>query len=221
MADVIRDNRRGNWFWMDNAIVDCYGKRLGVYGAAVYMALCRHAADGDQSTFVSKRTISDEFGCSYRQVTRELQKLTELGLIHVEEHVNKHGQGTNTYVLLSPPQDYQSLGVSSQSSPLGLPVPTPGTTSPSHEFNKTQLTKPMEQKRTDAWKTELAATMTASNYARWVAPLEVVELVNHHAVLSAPDTSTADYARTRLADTLARALNVERIEIQTVKGSTS
>lgn len=74
------------------------------------------------------------------------------------------------------------------------------------------------EKLTDAWKTELAATMTASNYRRWIAPLELVELVNHHAVLFAPDTSTADYARTRLADTLARALNVERIDIQTAKG---
>jgi len=110
MADVIRDNRRGNWFWMDNAIVDCYGKRLGVYGAVVYMALCRHAADRDQSTFVSKRTISEEFGCSYRQVTRELQKLTELGLIRVEEHINEHGQGTNTYVLLSPPRTHSPRG---------------------------------------------------------------------------------------------------------------
>jgi len=87
-----------------------------------------------------------------------------------------------------------------------------------HEINNTQLTKPMEQGQIDDWKAELAATMTASNYARWVAPLELLELVNHHAVLSAPDTSTADYARTRLADTLARALNVERIEIQTTKG---
>ncbi len=203
--------------WCLDAVDD--RKYLGVYGAVVYMALCRHAADRDQSTFVSKRTISEEFGCSYRQVTRELQKLTELGLIRVEEHINEHGQGTNTYVLLSPPQDSQSPGVSSQSSPLGLTVSGAGTVSPPHEINKTQLTKPMEQMRSDDWKVELAATMTASNYRRWVAPLELVELVNHHAVLSAPDTSTADYARTRLADTLARALNVERIEVHTAKGN--
>lgn len=67
------------------------------------------------------------------------------------------------------------------------------------------------------WKAELAATMTASNYQRWVAPLELVELVNHHAILRAPDAGTADYARTRLADTLARALNVEGIEVRTAE----
>jgi len=153
-----------------------------------------------------------------RQVIREMQKLKAAGLILVEELVDARGRGANTYTLLPvPPGDSQSDGSELQSEGIRHTVTTPVTTSHLHEINNTQLTKPMEQGQIDAWKTELAATMTASNYARWVAPLELIELINNHAVLSAPDTSTADYARTRLADTLAQALNVERIEIQTVR----
>jgi len=75
----------------------------------------------------------------------------------------------------------------------------------------------MEQGRTDGWKAELATTMTAGNFQRWIAPLRLLELVNHHAVLQAPDAGTADYARTRIAETLARALNVKRVEVRTAE----
>ncbi len=86
-----------------------------------------------------------------------------------------------------------------------------------HGANEQSNSETNSEKFIHDWKAELAATMTASNYARWVAPLEVLELVNNHAVLSAPDAGTADYARTRLADTLTRALNVERIEVRAAK----
>jgi len=85
-----------------------------------------------------------------------------------------------------------------------------------HEKNMVPTGTQSNDPRTN-WKAELAATMTESNYQRWVAPLELLELVNHHAVLSAPDAGTADYARTRLADTLAQALNVEGIEVRAAK----
>ncbi len=106
-----------------------------------------------------------------------------------------------------------------------IPTLTPQETYPrtkkdtlekNHEKNMVPTGTQSNDPKTN-WKAELAATLTESNYRRWIVPLELVELVNHHAVLSAPDAGTADYARTRLADTLARALNVEGIEVRAAK----
>ncbi len=213
MPSRSEDLRKGNWFWINHAILDEYGPELGAYGIAIYCCLCRRANQED-FTWVGQKHIATEISCSRAQVQKELAKLERLGLITIEHQSNEHGKTTNIYkVQPVPPRLPGRHGCHL----VGIMSPTEKA-SPAHlvgNMKENHGTKTKEQISTPDWKTELAAILTPNNFDRWIAPLELVELVNHHAVLSAPDTSTADYARTRLADTLARALNVERIEIQT------
>jgi len=88
----VRDFRGDDYFRVHNALVDHYGPSLGVYGLAVYMALCRHAGQEHQDTWVGQRVIAKKLHCSERQVIREMQKLKAAGLILVEELVDARGR---------------------------------------------------------------------------------------------------------------------------------
>lgn len=120
MPFQVRDNRGGNWFWLHNVIVDEHAARLGPYAVAVYLNLCRHVGQ-KQETWVGQKTIAHQMGMSERQVRRELAALAEAGLIEVEERIEDTGQKTNIYTLLPPPVS-QSGGEDSQSGPPGQSV---------------------------------------------------------------------------------------------------
>jgi hypothetical protein len=147
VAIHVRDNRGGNWSWFHNAVLDCHGPELGPFGIAVYMVLCRHASNTEQATWVGQRTIAEGIGCSKRQVQREVDKLTGLGLIAVQEYDDEHGQRSNIYTLLSPPIDSQSRGDDQQSPAPSQAVVTPGL--PVTPINKTRSTRPMDKTAID------------------------------------------------------------------------
>jgi len=175
------------------------------------------------------RLLDRGTGLSQNTVVTALRSLVEKNVIQATRHAStERGNEPTTYGLVfidgevitdrsTLPQKYEKGTPKNMRSPSSI---TAEALPQKHETQKTVNQETVNNKNIETdWKAELAATMTANNYRRWVAPLELVELVNHHAVLSAPDVGTAEYARSRLADTLTRALNVERIEIQTTKVS--
>jgi Fe2+ or Zn2+ uptake regulation protein len=92
-----RTIKDGNFHWVNNAILDEYGQRLGPYGLAVYQALCRHANNKSQECWPSKALLARETGMSFRSVRNALLRLEELGLIVI---IPGGGEGnTNTYIL--------------------------------------------------------------------------------------------------------------------------
>ena len=101
----VRDNRTEKRFFIDNAIIQDYGPKIGVYGIAVYSALCMHSKPSTQRCWPSHRTIAEEIGCSPPKVKEALRQLETLKLIRVEPHFDaKTGRQTsNTYTLLDPP----------------------------------------------------------------------------------------------------------------------
>lgn len=103
MADdsVVRDTKDGNWFFVDNAILQRFGRELGPHGIAVYCALALHADRITQTTWPSQQTIADETGMSRMQVFREIRKLERLGLVRVA----KRGRRSCTYTLARPPDE--------------------------------------------------------------------------------------------------------------------
>lgn len=121
---IVRDGRRTHFFTIDNILLDQYGKRLGAYGLAVYMALCRFA-NRQSECWPSYQTIAERVGMSRRQVIREIKKLETLGLIAVQPQYDEHTgeQRSNLYILLevcapqSEGDDSQSRGNDSQSPP--------------------------------------------------------------------------------------------------------
>lgn len=97
----VADARRRGYFTVDNIILDQYGERLGPYGLAVYVALCRFA-NADQECWPSHATVAKRTGMSRRQVGREIAKLADLRLILVTPQYDAESQvhHSNLYTLL-------------------------------------------------------------------------------------------------------------------------
>jgi biotin operon repressor len=123
MPFQVRDNRGGNWFWLHNAILDSYGPRLGVYALSVYVALCRHAGQ-DQQTWVSQGKLAASLGAGRTSVNQAIAKLRDLGLIEVEDRTDSHGRTTSIYTLgaVTPVCD-----ANSRITPAEMPIPAERT----------------------------------------------------------------------------------------------
>lgn len=91
----ISDRRSTNFFMVFNDLYDRFGAKLGPYGLAVYMGLCRYANRRDEC-WPSHGRIAADTGMSRRQVLREIVKLESLKLIEV--HRRKHT--VHLYILL-------------------------------------------------------------------------------------------------------------------------
>lgn len=110
----VRDIRKQPFVWYDRAIIEHFGKVVGVYGHAVYSALAMHANSKGQNCYPSYSTIANYYGMSRRQVIREIERLAELKLISIQLQAatNSRGKGreTNIFTLLELPLtgDYQS-----------------------------------------------------------------------------------------------------------------
>jgi hypothetical protein len=86
-------------------IITEYGAQIGVYGIAVYAALCMHSKPSTQRCWPSHRTIAKEIGCSAAKVKGALAQLKDLKLIAIDPHYDaaNQRQTSNTYTLLDPP----------------------------------------------------------------------------------------------------------------------
>jgi DNA-binding MarR family transcriptional regulator len=76
-----RDQRKPNHHWADNEVLDDYASRIGPYGYAVYMYICRWAGNSDGRCTRSQREIASAFGISTDTVGRAVQKLIEARLL--------------------------------------------------------------------------------------------------------------------------------------------
>ena len=81
---IVRDLRRQGYFTIDNEIVDYFADRIGAYGLAVYVVLCRHARNGTQEAQLSAREIGTRLDISHDRVRKSLVDLSNTGLIWQE-----------------------------------------------------------------------------------------------------------------------------------------
>jgi hypothetical protein len=110
----IRDRRTENRYFVDNVILDEYGEKLGPYGLAVYMALCRFADLDDQDCYPTHETIAKRTGMARTTVLAKLKELRELRLVTWEKRQRSDGGNTsNIYYLLDPPVAHTNRGCSS------------------------------------------------------------------------------------------------------------
>ena len=106
---TIRDRRTEKQFFVDNTIVLDYGRIIGVYGIAVYAALCARANSFKMNCWPSLETIALDIGCSRRKVVDVISTLERVGLIGREKRRDPNGdQDTNMYYLLDPPDVTES-----------------------------------------------------------------------------------------------------------------
>ncbi len=97
--DILVDARRQGWFWMEDAVIDTYGRALGAIGVAIYAYLARRS-DPRGVSFPSYGTIARDLNLGRRTVIKYIHKLEELGLIVVHRR-NGQGRASNVYQLVS------------------------------------------------------------------------------------------------------------------------
>jgi len=161
MPDILRDGRQRGWFHIDNALLDDFGARIGVYGVAVYATLARHA-DAQGVCFPSYQGIANKLAVSRRQIIRTVAVLVECGLIRVQTRCAPGKRPQNVYVLTddwcrkgtdAPPTLLSGAGESPINGDRDAPVtdmqvigdsPAPGLVTEMHP-KKTQRTTPRKQ----------------------------------------------------------------------------
>ncbi len=99
----IRDKRDRRWFWTDNALIEDYGRALGIYAIGVYMVLCERAYNQTQRAEVSGGVIADLLGIGRSSVTEALfvLELHEVIDIHEQYDNDTRQQLPSVYTLLS------------------------------------------------------------------------------------------------------------------------
>lgn len=117
MEIEVRDNRKKEWFWLDNEYLNGYARILGASCTVVYLSLCRHADNNTQSCYPSMKLIAEENGISERTVIRAIKILEEWGIVRVVRRKNDKGtQEVNIYTLTAKtvwkkkPSDTKSVG---------------------------------------------------------------------------------------------------------------
>ena len=78
----VRDRREG-MYQMDDAYLNGWAKKCGIYATGVYNVLCRHAGK-NQSCFPSVKLIADKLDVSERQVSRAIKALEAHKIVEVE-----------------------------------------------------------------------------------------------------------------------------------------
>jgi hypothetical protein len=91
----VRDRREG-MYQVDDAYLNGWARKCGVYATAVYNVLCRHSGR-DQSCFPSGKLIADKLHISTRQVSRALRILESHNIIVTEDNSG----GKNKYWLIN------------------------------------------------------------------------------------------------------------------------
>ena len=114
--ECLTDKRRTYTFYVDDAVLDVFGPKIGAYGIAVYTLLARHAKH--KQCFPSYRHIQKQLGLSRQTVWRTLELLVKEGLISREQRSSAHGDNdSNLYTLLDLSEHHTHGGGSSQEPP--------------------------------------------------------------------------------------------------------
>ena len=168
----IIDERRTNWLWIDNEVVDQFGPQIGAYGLAVYAVLARFADNRTRVAFPAMPTIAALLNVSKNTILTAIKSLecTEPPLLTVTVG---GGRNANTYTLndlaphKQPPSPTSQEAIADHTNGSRAPrEPQPFTTrtpavhhvNPSrsprepelYSYNNTHRTIPIEQDDDDA-----------------------------------------------------------------------
>lgn len=92
------DKRRTYNFYVDDALIDHFAPKIGVYGIAVYVLLVRHAKN--HKAFPSWSRMVERLGISRKTVQRTLTDLENTGLIKIKKRRSAHGDSdTSLYTI--------------------------------------------------------------------------------------------------------------------------
>ncbi len=98
-----RDQRKPNHHWADNEVLDDYAPRIGPYGYAVYMYICRWAGNSDGRCTRSQREIASAFGISTDTVGRAVQRLIEARLLTKQDEPGRPSE----FIVMEVPKRFE------------------------------------------------------------------------------------------------------------------
>ncbi|SRR5229473_1694134 len=81
MREAVRSGRRANFFITENRFIDCYAKKVGGNGVAVYSILQRCANSESKETWISAHKMAEVLDIDKSTVYRQLKQLEDLRLI--------------------------------------------------------------------------------------------------------------------------------------------
>jgi hypothetical protein len=90
----VRDTRNPGHFWADNEIVDDYLPRIGAYGFAVYMLICRHARGAYSKVAIS--SMAKTLAVSEPTIRKAINALVKAKLLEA----NDADHTAKTYTIL-------------------------------------------------------------------------------------------------------------------------
>lgn len=98
--ELLKDARKKEWFWLENALVD--REDLSVYEKMIYIILARYSNE-ESFCFPSHKTISKKCGCSESQVKKVIKNLEDKQLIKKENRskLNSKEKDSNIYFVLT------------------------------------------------------------------------------------------------------------------------
>lgn len=159
MTGELYDDRQPGWYYIDNALHDEYGPKIGALGIAVYATLARHA-NRARVSWPSYSKIAASLALSRPTVIATVRVLVEHGLVRVETIKEDGRRPYNRYTLVKllshdigkgdlPVKDVDQCTTGkagllvkdvSSTGKAGLPLLVKDV-----YWNKTQLTRPKEQ----------------------------------------------------------------------------
>lgn len=97
----LKDERRRDFYIIDNSIIDEYGSIIGVYGIAIYSLIARYADGNGNGAFPSYNTISEKLGISRPKVIETIKHLISIGLITKTTRTDDAGDATSNLYTIS------------------------------------------------------------------------------------------------------------------------
>jgi len=94
------DKRNKEKFFIDDKYLNGYAKLCGWQATLVYIALCRHANE-DQESFPSIKLLQEKLGIARNSVIKGLERLEQANIIKIEKRKGESGKWiNNAYILL-------------------------------------------------------------------------------------------------------------------------
>jgi hypothetical protein len=115
----VRDRRTKERFFLDDAYLNGWAKRCGIYATGVYVSLCRHA-NTEQYCWPSIKKLAEEHAISSRQVHYALKELKKYRIIEVE----RLGKKLNNRYWLTDKSEWQDMPITNKSDTHNMHITT-------------------------------------------------------------------------------------------------
>ncbi|MGB4803350.1 MAG: helix-turn-helix domain-containing protein [Anaerolineae bacterium] len=178
MKDRVVDERKPGWYWVDNQVIETYGRTIGPYGVAVYSVIAKYANAATREAFPGAATIAENLGISRTTVQKTIERLEAAGLIVIS---HSKGRYSNTYTLVNrPPRGQLEPDQEVNRPPRGQLLTTTRAVTDHHvvsncpprgqeqdSYNKTHITRPIEQDDEDP---PAESNVKSSSSSSWALP---------------------------------------------------